>query len=177
MATDAEFRTPRGAAVALGVLLAALAAGAVYVALWTNEEDLLNARVRRGGLVKMVEQAIGWDTFVLLMLGVAALLAIYAIAFLWRAVDRRPDVAIRTDRLEFHPAIRPRPASFDEVRSWTIERVQGAPSIRILFDQPYWSLMGLVPRKSLKIDGKQALLEPFIDQMAHHPVMGAKRAS
>lgn len=177
MGEEVEYRTPRGAAAMMALLLSAFAGGAVYVALWTSEEDLLNARVRRGGgLVKMVEQTIGWNAFVLLVLGIALLLAIYAVSYWWRAVDGRPDVTIHADRLQFPPAIRPKDALFDEVKSWAIEQVHGAPSIRMMFEQPYWSLQGLVPRKSLKIEGKPALLEPFIEKLVHHPVLGPKRA-
>lgn len=175
MTERAEFKLSRMSNALTGLGLLFLTACIFFVGFFVSESEFLGTRVRRGGgLLKLIEQTIGWELFVLLIAAFGLWAAVYAIVLLWKVADARPDVTAYEDRLEFHPAVRRSSASYDEVSHWLVEFVNGHPVLWIHFDEPYWSLQGLFKRKTLKLEGGREDLEPLFEFFAHHPTMAGK---
>ncbi|MFL6757513.1 MAG: hypothetical protein ACJ8EG_08050 [Sphingomicrobium sp.] len=175
MSEQAEFKLSRASNALTGLGLLFLTACILFVTLFVSESEFLGTRIRRGGgLVKLVEQTIGWELFVCLMIAFGLWVAVYAIVLLWKVIDARADVTAHTDRLEFHPAVRRSSASYDEDSHWLVEFVSGHPVLWIHFHEPYWSLQGLFKRKTVKLEGGREDLEPLFEYFAHHPIMMEK---
>ncbi|WP_152417347.1 hypothetical protein [Sandarakinorhabdus sp. AAP62] len=175
MSDQVIFKSKRTSNALLGISLFVLVGCVFYVALFTNEHDFLSTRVRRGGgLIKLIEQSIGWNAFVVLLILFSFWLTVYAIVALWKAIDGTPDVTAFPDRIEFHPSVRQSSALYDEISHWSIEIVSGHPVIWINFLESYWSLQGLFKRKTVKLEGSWEQLEPLVDFFSHHHDMGGK---
>lgn len=171
---QAEFRSSRFTNTFLGVGLLALSACAFFLPFYSSEKDVLNSHVRKGGIIKLIEQAIGWETFSVLMMLFGVWLAIYGIVSLWKALDPRPDVAAGSERMEFHPAVKRNASSYGEVSHWRVEIVSNNPVLWIHLFEPYWSLQGLFKRKTIKLEGGHDQIAPLAEYFARHPVMSEK---
>lgn len=172
--TKAEFKSSRFSNGVVGIGLLLLAAVIVAIPLMATEEEFLGSRARRGGFLKLVEQSIGWELFTALLVGFAVWCAIYGIVHLWKALNTTPDVTALPDRLEFHPAVRRSPASYDEISHWSIGSESGNPVLWLHFHEPYWSLQGIYKRRTVKLEGGKREIEPLAYFFADHPVMGGK---
>ena len=65
---QAVFKSTRIANGFLGVGLLVLAGCVSYIVLFIDEDQFLHTRTRRGGgLMKLIEQTIGWEFFIVLM--------------------------------------------------------------------------------------------------------------
>lgn len=166
----AEFKSSRSSNALVGLGLIALS-GACLFFLFASEEDFLQTRARRGGILKIIEQTIGWEAFLVLITLFGAWLIVYAIVHLWKAVDATPDVLARMDRIEFHPAVRRHAVAYDEISHWRVEMVSGHPVLWLHFFDGYWSLQGLFKRKTVKLEGDKDQLTPLVNFFAGHPVM------
>jgi hypothetical protein len=172
MAEQAEFRGDRSPVLGGGLVV--LAGVFFALPLLMTEESFLNTRARRGGFLKIIEQTIGWELFSLLMITFGVWVLAMGVAVLWKALNDTPDVTALEDRLEFHPAVRRAPASYDEVDYWRIEFESGNPVLRMHFFESHWSVQGIVRRKTVKLEGSTEDLEPLVGYFARHPVMSGK---
>ncbi|WP_422059783.1 hypothetical protein [Sphingopyxis sp.] len=170
----AEFRSTRASNALTGLGLLSFTACVVYVGFFMNETEFLGTRARRGGFLKIIEQTIGWELFVALLLAFAAWAAVYGVVSLWKAVDSTPDVTALPDRLEFHPAVRGAPASYSEISHWSVEIVSGHPVLWLHFHEKYWSLQGLWKRKTVKLEGDKEQVTPLFEFLCNHPIMREK---
>jgi hypothetical protein len=178
MTDQAEFKSGRWSNALTGLGLLLIPVGVFYLAMFSTEDEFLGTRVRRGGgLIKMIEQTIGWELFTILMLAFGLWAAIYSIVSIWKAVDGTPDVMALYDRLEFHPAVRRSPAQYDDISHWSVEIVSGHPVLWINFIDSYWSLQGLFKRKTVKLEGDREQLTPLVDYFSRHPIMREKFVS
>lgn len=177
MSEPAQFKGARTGNFFVGIGLLLIPAGALYIALFSNEDQFLHTRVRRGGgIIKMIEQTIGWELFIFLMLLFGAWAMVYSIVSLWKVINTTPDVTAHPDHLEFHPAVRSSAASYDEISHWSIEFVSGHPVLWIHFYEAYWSLQGLFKRKTIKLEGNKEQLTPLFEFFSRHPIMNQKFA-
>lgn len=172
--TKIEFKSSRAANAGLGAGLLLLGIGAATFSIWASEATLLGSQVRRGGLLKLVEQAIGWELFAILIAVFGLWCANYGIVSLWKAINTTPDVTALPQGFEFHPAVKRDPASYDEISKWTVEIVSGNPVLWLYFHKPYWSLQGLFRRKTLKLEGGWENIKPLNDFLSNHPIMRYK---
>jgi hypothetical protein len=171
---QAVFKSGRVSSAFLGLGLLALVGCIGWMVLFMDEDRFLGSHTRRGGIIKLIEASIGWPAFVVLMLLFGGWLTVYAAVSLWKALDGTADVTAMPDALHFHPAVRGSPASYDELSHWRIEMVSGHPVLWLHFHQAYWSLQGLVKRKTVKLEGGQEDLEPLVNYFSRHPVMNGK---
>ena len=177
MSERAEFRLSRASSAFTGLGLLFLTASVFFVALFSNEAEFLHTRVRRGGgIMKLIEQTIGWELFALLLILCGLWAAVYAVVSLWKAISPVADVTAYDDRIEFHPAVRRAAASYEDISHWSIEHVSGHPVVWLHFLEPYWSLQGLFKRKTVKLEGGKEDVEPLVQFFARHPVMSEKFA-
>jgi hypothetical protein len=139
-----------------------------------NEESFLSSEVRRGGIFKLIEQAVGWNIFAAGFCLFGLWIAVYAVVSIWKAYDPTPDVAATEAGLKFHPAVRRSPARYEEISNWSLEIVSGHPVLWIRFYKPYWSLQGLFRRTAVKLEGGREQLKPLVDFFAHHSLMRTK---
>ena len=174
MFEQAEFKSTRASNGVLGIGLLLLFGCILYVTLFGSEDELLGAHVRRGGIIKLIEQAIGWPLFVALMLAFGTWVAAHGIASLWKAIDARPDVTARGDRLDFHPAVKGSASDYEDISHWSVRFEEGNPVVWIHFFDPYWSLQGFFKRRTLKLEGSREQLEPIVNFFGTHPVMAEK---
>lgn len=175
MSEPAMFKGTRVANLALGLGFPLITFATFYLALYGNEAEFLQTRVRRGGgLIKLIEQSIGWGPFATLMLLFGCWCGVYGLVSLWKAVDSTPDVTAHQDQLEFHPAVRRATATYDEISHWCVEIVSGHPVLWIHFNEPYWSLQGLFRRKTVKLEGGKEQVGPLFEYFANHPIMSGK---
>jgi hypothetical protein len=175
MIEHADFKSTRGSNLLLGLGLLIIPVSTFYIALFGNEDEFLGTRVRRGGgVMKLIEQTIGWELFAALLVAFGLWAAVYSVVSLWKAFDSTPDVRAYPDRVEFHPAVRRAPARYDEISHWSVEFVNGHPVLWIHFIEPYWSLQGLFRRRTVKLEGDKQQLEPLADYFARHWDMGEK---
>lgn len=98
---QAEFKSGRFANAFLGVGLLACSACVVWVALFMDETQFLGTHVRPGGIIKVIEQSIGWPASVVLMTFFGAWLTVYAVVSLWKAFDGTADVTATQEGLYF----------------------------------------------------------------------------
>lgn len=172
MANFAEFKSRRSSNALLGLGLLLIPVSTFYIAFFGSEGQLLGTRGRRGsGFLKLIEQTIGWDMFVVLMIVFGLWGIVYSIVLLWKAIDSTADVKALYEGLEFHPAVKNSPTSYDEVSHWSIEMVSGHPVVWIHLNESYWSLQGLFKRKTIKLEGDREQLMPLVDYFSHHPAM------
>lgn len=175
MSDVAEFRSSRGYNALLGIGLAALAVVTAGLPFYASEQEFLGTRIRRGGgILKLIEQTIGWQLFTILMVAFGLWLAVYGVVHLWKAIDTTPDVSARQDQVDFHPAVRGSSASYHEISHWRLEFVSGHPVLWIHFHEPYWSLQGLFKRTTVKLEGGKEQIEPLVNFFARHEDMGQK---
>lgn len=169
MGDSASFRSPDGPLTGIGVVLLGLLTASVPI--WLTEDGFLGARVRRGGgLLKMIEQTIGWPMFSLLMCLFGLWLIAMGAAILWKATDKKPDVTAYPDRIEFHPAVRREATSYDDLRSWSVRNASGHPVVTLRFYDKYWSLKGIFPRTSIVLEGGREDLEDLVNYLDRHPL-------
>lgn len=173
----AEFKSTHKSNFWVGLGLLIIPVSAIYIAFFLNEDVLLETHARRGGIMKLIEQSIGWVPFSILLLLFGAWATVYSIASFWKLADSTPDLTAYLDRIEFHPAVRRRSASYDEISHWRIEIVSGHPVLWIHFRRAYWSLQGLFRRRTVKLEGDREQLTPVVTFFSYHPVMSQKFAS
>lgn len=155
--------------------LMALSILIVSLPFWITEERFLGTRVRRGGgLIKMIEQTLGWELFSLLMVIFGVMLAMWSIASIWKLIDDTPDVTAHPDHLEFHPAVRREPATYDDITHWSVEWVQGHPVLWLHFSERHWSLQGIYPRTTVKLEGGTEDLEELFAYLVRNDAMRPK---
>ena len=171
---QAVFKSGRVSSAFLGLGLLAIVGCVGWLVVFMGEDRFLATHARRGGIIKLVEQLIGWPAFVVLMLLFGGWIAVYSIVSLWKAFDGTADVTATPDGLQFHPAVRRTPATYDELLYWRIEIVSGHPVLWLHFDRSYWSLQGLFKRKSVKLEGRRKDLEPLVNYFSRHPIMHRK---
>ena len=165
----ATYRSPDGPIVGIGILLFSL--GIMSIPLWMTEADLLGSHARRSGFMKLLEQSIGWTGFCIVMFLFGAWLAASGLSALWKFLVKKPDVTAHMDHLEFHPAIRRDNAAYEEVENWKIHFASGHPVLTINFLDPFWSLQGKWPRKSLVLEGGKEDLQEIVNFFSSHPYM------
>jgi hypothetical protein len=168
---NAEFKTSYSSNLLTGVGLTVLSIGSVYWVTHTTEADLLNSHSRKGGIVKIIEQVIGWDFFVLLVVLFAVLGLAYALASCWKTIDKTPDVSAFDEHLEFHPAVRMSPAGFDEISHWSARREEENFEMKIHFRESFWSLQNIASKSYLKLEGKQSEISDVLNFFTHHPTL------
>jgi hypothetical protein len=168
---NAEFKTSVSSNLLTGIGLAVLSIGGVYWVTHTTEADLLNSHSRKGGIVKLIEQIIGWDLFVILIISLAVLGLAYAVVSCWKAVDKKPDVSVFDDHLEFHPAVRMSPAGFDEISHWSAKKEEDNFEMKIHFRESFWSLQNIVSRSFIKLQGKDPEISGILDFFDQHPLL------
>lgn len=181
MTDTAEFRAKRSEHLISAGLASVMSAAMFGAALTGTEDRLLQSRPRRGGgIVKLIEQTIGWDLFVMLMLTIGIVAAVaslyFAVLFAWTTFDRRPDVRALQDRVEFHPALKASSTTYDQVLYWAVANDHGFPALVIHLKSGYWSFKGLLKRKTIRLEDKRERLEPLIGYFLRHPGMSAKFA-
>jgi hypothetical protein len=167
----AEFRTSFVGNLLTGIGLALLSIGGVYWVTHGTEADLLNSHSRKGGIVKLIEQIIGWDLFVVLIIVLAILGFIYAAVSCWKAIDKKADVAAFDDHLEFHPAIRMSPAGYDEISHWSAKREKDNFEMKIHFHESFWSLQNIVNKSFIKLEGSDTEISGILDFFGQHPTL------
>jgi hypothetical protein len=172
MNEQATFRGDRNLILAFFMLL--LGVGCFIFPFFFNEDDILSSRARRSGILKLIEQTVGWELFCLLILVFGAWALAMGIAVLWKAIDSTPDVTATYEGMTFHPAVRRTPASYEDVDYWKIEIVSGHPVVWIYLFDSYWALQGMFPRKTVKLEGSREDLEPIVAYFDSHPEMAAK---
>lgn len=176
VAEKAEIKFNRGSSLYTGLVLLMLAGIGWYISLFENEEDLLSSDARRAGIFKLIEQAIGWGPFVALMLFFATFALVRSVIALWKAVDGRPVVAAKPDRLEFHPAVKRQSALYEEVSHWSAELDGDEPALCLHFVESFWSPQSLFKRKTVELAGSKEQLEPLFQFLSQHPDMQHKLA-
>lgn len=174
MADKAEFRSTRVSNLMTGVGLLALTGCFLFIIGFVSESEFLGTRARKSGIFKILEQAIGWEAFSFLMACFALWTFVYSFVHMWKGVDATPDVTAFPNHIEFHPAVRRTPAKYEDVSHWSIEQVSGHPVVSIFFEEPYWSLQGLVRRKTVKLEGSGEQLTPLVGYFVNHPTMSLK---
>lgn len=132
---------------------------------------------RGGGIMKLIEQTIGWNVFSVLMIAFGVWAGIYAIVSLWKAIDTTPDITAYSDHLSFHPAVKKSKLSYEDVSYWSVEYVSGHPVLWIHLLEPYWSLQGLWKRKTVKLEGDKEQLTPMFEYFSRHEIMREKFVS
>ena len=157
-----------------GILAIFFALVVLSIPILATEEEFLGTRVRRGGILKLIEQAIGWELFLALMVMFALLVGAWGIVHIWKAVNTTPDATALADRMEFHPAVRRTAVTYDEIAKWTVEYSNGNSILWLHFHKPYWSLQGLFRRKTVKLEGSREEIQPLDDFLSTHPVMRYK---
>jgi hypothetical protein len=173
--SHADFKSSRLSNFLTGLGLLIIPAFTFYLSLYESEEELLETRARRGGgFIKLIEQTVGWDLFVILMIAFGIWGGIYSIVSFWKAIDATPDLRALVDRIEFHPAVRNSSVTYNEVSHWFVEFVSGYPVVWIHFYEPYWSLQGLFKRKTIKLEGDKEKVRPIVGYFSRHPVMKRK---
>lgn len=175
MEDKAEFKLSRGSSALTAVGLSFLTCCILFLPLYADEQRFLGTHIRRGGgLLKLIEQTIGWHAFVALMLLFGGWSAVYTVVTFWKVLDPTPDVTALPKELQFHPVVRRTPASYGEVSHWTIEIVSGHPVLWIHFLEPYWSLQGLFKRRTIKLEGGREEISPLVSFFTRHPIMARK---
>jgi hypothetical protein len=166
-----EFRTSFGSNLLTGIGLALLSIGGIYWVTHGTEADLLNSHSRKGGIIKLIEQVIGWDLFVILIIILAIVGLVYAIVSFWKAIDKKPDVAAFDDHLEFHPAIRMSPAGYDEISHWSAKREKDNFEMKIHFRESFWSLQNIVSKSFIKLEGSDSEISDILNFFSQHPTL------
>lgn len=178
MPEQAEFKSSRTSNALLGLGILIIPVSTFYIAMFANEDEFLGTRVRRGGgLIKGIEQTIGWELFAILMIAFGVWGGIYSIVSFWKAIDPTPDVTAFQNGLEFHPAVRRSAVAYDDVSHWTVHFVSGHPVLTIYLFESYWSLQGLFKRRTVKLEGDKEQLAPLVDYFSRHQIMGEKFVS
>jgi len=173
----AEFKSKRSSNFFIGLGLLLIPAGVAYLVFFSSEDEFLHTRVRRGGgLMKLIEQSIGWETFCFLMLAFAVWAIAYSAVSFWKVFDGTADVTAYDDHVEFHPAVKSVAATYDDISHWNVQMVSGHPVLWIHFFDTYWSLQGLYPRGTVKLEGSAEELEPLITYFSDHVQMREKFA-
>lgn len=170
----AEFKSSRASNAGLGLGLLAIFGCAAGLPFYASEDSFLHTHVRRGGMMKLIEQTIGWPLFCVLMIAFGLWCAVYGVVHLWKAFDATPDVTAHNDRLTFHPAVKPSPANYEEIAYWKIELVSGHPVLWLHFHEAYWSLQGLFNRKTVKLEGGREKILPFAEFLFNNQHMAEK---
>lgn len=169
MAESASFKSPDGPVT--GFFLVLLGLLTTSLPIWMTESDFLGTRVRRGGgLIKLIEQTIGWPGFTLLMGLFGLWLTAMGVVGLWKVINSKPDVTAYPDRIEYHPAVRRDTTSYDDLYSWSIHAASGHPVVTLRFHDNYWSLKGIIPRKSIVLEGGNEDLEELVNYLDRHPI-------
>ncbi len=143
--------------------------GAMLLSLWhahwvthSTEADLMDVNSRMAVYIKLIEQLIGWDYFVISVLIIAVIGMIFGIIYtagsFWRVVNSTPDIAVFDDYLEFHPAVRLSPARLSEVSHWSIETDKNLQKMRIYFFKSFWSMENIFAGNSIEIEGSEAAI-------------------
>ena len=171
--TSSDIASSRAGHFAMGVGLTLLAAVALSLPIIATEEEFLGARVRRGGIIKLIEQSIGWEAFVVLIVLFALGMLRLGIISFWKAVNDKPDLLASPERLEFHPSLRRFSASYDDIESWSIQTANGF-SLRLRFLSPHWSLQNIFGRRVIKIAADRRCLVLVAEYFDRHPVMSEK---
>lgn len=148
-------------------------AGLFWLAEFGSEKDLLKSHARGGGIVKLIEQLIGWELFSTMVLIAGFACAVATFFFLWKTVYTKPDLQAFDDGIDFHPAVKFTGVSYEDVDHWKVTKEDGLVLTLQLHDS-YWSLKGIVPRKTLKFERSEAELRPIVLFWYNHPVMGGK---
>lgn len=173
MEERATYKSPDGPFT--GLFLVVLGFVMVSLPIWMTEADFLGTRVRRGGgIMKLIEQSIGWTGFSLLMGLIGLWCAAMGICALWKGLNRTPDVTAYPDRLEYHPAVRRDDTTYEEVSHWGVHFASGHPVITLHFYDSYWSLQGKWPRTTMVLEGGKEDLEQLFNYFAQHPIMSQK---
>jgi hypothetical protein len=168
---NAEFKTSTSSNLLTGIGLGLLSIGGIYWVTHTTEADLLNSHTRKGGIVKLIEQIIGWDLFVILIILLAILALAYAAVSCWKAVDKKPDVSAFDEHLEFHPAVRMSPAGYDEISHWSAKKEEDHFEMKIHFRESFWSLQNIVSKTFIKVEGKEAEISDILNFFDQHPLL------
>lgn len=172
---QAEFKSSRTSNILMGLGLIGLAGLIIWLPLYMSEEEFLNTRVRRGGgLIKMIEQTIGWELFSKLMLLFGVWCFVYGVVSLWKFFNTSADVTAFSDHIEFHPAVRRSSATYNDISHWRIEFVNGHPVLWLHFHEAHWSLQGLFKRKTIKLEGDKDQLSPLVEFFSQHHEMKGK---
>jgi hypothetical protein len=175
MSDYTEFKSSRSSNLRTGLCLLLIPISTFYIALFLNEEDILATQgTRAARVVKDIEQAIGWELFVILLVAFGIWIGICAIVLLWKAIDPKADVKVLPDRLEFHPAVKSSSVLYDEVSHWSIHLVNGIHMISIHLEKSYWSLQGLFKRKTIWLKGDKEQLTQITEYFSRHTVMSGK---
>jgi hypothetical protein len=168
---NAEFKTSVSSNLLTGVGLSVLSVGGVYLVTHMTEADLLNTHSRRGGIVKLIEQIVGWDLFVILIILLAILGLAYAVVSCWKVVDKKPDVSAFDEHLEFHPAVRMSPASYDEISHWSAKKEDDNFEMKIHFRESFWSPQNIVSKSFIKLQGNDSEISEILDFFDQHPLL------
>lgn len=149
--------------------------GILTLPLWMTESDFLATRVRRGGgILKLIEQTIGWTTFSVLMMLLGVWCITLGFAALWKLFNRQPDLRAQSDKIEFHPALRRKSAKYNDIDYWTLHFASGHPVVTIYFVEKFWSLQSMWPRRSMVLEGGREDLEGLVEFFLHHPYMSMR---
>ena len=175
MPASASYRTPES--LFCGVLMLLVSLGILSVPLWMTEDELLDSNARRSGLFKAVEQTIGWEAFSGLVIVIGIWVLSMAASLIWKAISGRPDVEAFADRIEFHPALRTRPARYDEIDRWSLQIAKGRVVLKLHFVSWFWSLQSKWPTKVLTIDAHPNDLDDLMQFLAKHPQMSERLRS
>ena len=172
---SAEFKSTWSSNFFTGVGLVVLSGVFFWLPLYMTEDDFLHTRVRRGGgIIKLIEQTLGWELFSILMFVIGFSVAVMGLVSLWKAINTKPDARVLETHLEFHPAVHRHDLDYQDVSHWSIKFSNGHPVLWLHLLEPYWSLQGLYKRKTIKLEGDKDQLGPIVDFLLRHPIMSLK---
>lgn len=179
----AEFRTSRPLNILIGTMMLPITVLTFNKVFFGNEADFLNGGWgRRARLFHGIEQAVGWDGFRILLVFAGIILALLSITAIWKGISRIPDAKAFRNHIEFHPGIKETPIRYEEVVSWSVGPFmrqsifwRNGQILSIRLKRPYWSFQTAFWQKRMRLVGSSERLDPIIEFLSQHPVMGPKR--
>lgn len=178
-----EFRMPRAQQIFSGILFLGLSPIFFMMVFFYSEAEFLNKRTTgKGGILKLLEQIIGWEAFTVLMTAIGVYFLYIALTAIRAGISRTPNVMAFREHMKFHPTVKTSPVSYDNVVSWSFgpHRSQSILTkhwfcLSFHLDQPYWSKRLLIRRKKLEFACRKEQFHSIVEFLSQHPVMGPKR--